>query len=171
MKRIKTLIVLFQIGMFFSGITAFFIPWGIDLIMDSTIFENTSLHPWLTSVQLGIHDVDSRYQFFFYGTDWLAFAHVLFAILFIGAYRDPIRNKWLFQFGIIASILIFPLALIMGYTRGIPIQWQLMDCCFGVVAGVLLYFTLRIIKRYETIELNHQRGALGTWAHTQLYTL
>ena len=66
------------------------------------------------------------------GFDWLAFAHVVIAILFIGVLRDPVRNIWVVEFGMIACILILPFAFVMGHERGIPLWWQLIDCSFGV---------------------------------------
>jgi hypothetical protein len=36
------------------------------------------------------------------------------AILFIGPLRDPVKNKWVIEFGVIACILIIPFAMIAG---------------------------------------------------------
>jgi len=169
MRKIRTLVIIFQVAMFLSGVTAFFVPWGIDQIMSVGAFENTTLQPWLLQVQEGVAAVDQSYPFILYGTDWLAFAHILFAILFYGAYVDPIRNKWLFKFGIIASLLIFPLAFIMGNIRGIPVLWQLMDCSFGLVASILLYYTLKKVNELEHSTENGT-GVNGTWSHNFFFT-
>ncbi|SCF41963.1 hypothetical protein [Micromonospora mirobrigensis] len=32
-----------------------------------------------------------------YGTDWLAFAHLVLAVAFWGPLRDPVRNVWVVQ--------------------------------------------------------------------------
>ena len=32
-----------------------------------------------------------------YAHDWLAFAHIVLGILFAGAIKDPVRNKWIVQ--------------------------------------------------------------------------
>jgi len=37
------------------------------------------------------------YPFIAYGTDWLAFAHFVIAIAFIGPWRDPVRNVWVVE--------------------------------------------------------------------------
>jgi hypothetical protein len=55
-----------------------------------------------------------------YGTDWLAFAHLVIAIAFLGPLKDPVRNIWVVEFGMIACLLVIPLALICGPIRGIP---------------------------------------------------
>ena len=85
---------------------------------------------WLTDVQAALVETQGRFPFLFYGTDWLAFGHIVIAIAFIGAWRDPIRNVWLFDFGLIACALVIPWALVFGELRGIPIWWRVVDCVF-----------------------------------------
>ena len=58
--------------------------------------------------------VNAQYPFLLYGYDWLAFAHFVLAILFIGPYRDPVKNIWIIEFGLIACILVIPFALVAG---------------------------------------------------------
>lgn len=85
-----------------------------------------------------------------YGTDWLAFAHLVIAVAFIGPYRDPVRNSWVVTFGIIACIGIIPLALIAGAVRGIPLYWRLIDCSFGVFGAIPLWLVRRDIAMLQT---------------------
>lgn len=75
-----------------------------------------------------------------YGTDWLAFAHFVIAIAFVGALREPVRNRWLFDFGLIAAGLVIPFALLAGGLRGIPFYWRWIDCSFGVGAALPLWY-------------------------------
>ena len=70
----------------------------------------------------------------------MAFGHFVIAIAFIGALRDPVRNRWLFDFGLIACVLVIPFALVFGAMRGIPFWWRLIDCSFGVFGFVPLWF-------------------------------
>jgi hypothetical protein len=84
-----------------------------------------------------------------YGTDWLAFAHFVIAIAFIGPWRDPVKNVWVIEFGMIACVLVIPFALVMGQIRGIPLGWRLIDCSFGVVGFVPLWFVRRRIHALE----------------------
>lgn len=63
---------------------------------------------WITKVHNALHDTGLRYPFLAYGTDWLAFAHLVLAIAFLGPLRDPIRNKWVLQFGVIACASVIP---------------------------------------------------------------
>jgi hypothetical protein len=71
------------------------------------------------------------------------------AVAFIGVLRNPVRNKWIIEFGIVACVMVFPLALVAGVVRGIPIWWRLIDCSFGVVGLVPLRICYKKIKFLE----------------------
>ena len=51
------------------------------------------------------------------------------------------------EFGMIACLLVIPLALICGPLRGIPFYWQLLDCSFGVIGLIPLAAARRLILR------------------------
>lgn len=53
------------------------------------------------------------------------------------------RATWLFDFGLIACVLVIPYALVFGAVRGIPLWWRLIDCSFGVFGFVPLWFCRR----------------------------
>jgi Na+/melibiose symporter-like transporter len=74
------------------------------------------------------------------------------AILFIGPFKDPVKNKWVIQFGIVACILIIPFALIAGHFRDMPFWWRLVDCSFGIIGLLPLMICLKNIKRLEIEE-------------------
>lgn len=144
-KQIRRLLLLFMVLLFISGATA--IPVAAELRWAVRIVPaNTWLADWLLKVQSGFSDTDNRYPFLMYGYDWLAFAHFVLAILFIGPYRDPGKNIWVIQFGLIACFLIFPFAFVAGYFRGIPLWWQLIDCSFGVLGAALLWIVYEKTK-------------------------
>ena len=90
---------------------------------------------------------NAKYPFIAYGTDWLAFAHFVIAVAFIGPWRDPVRNVWVVEFGMIACALVVPFALVMGSVREIPFGWRLIDCSFGVFGIVPLWFCRQLIKQ------------------------
>ena len=92
---------------------------------------------------------NARYPFLAYGTDWLAFAHLVIAVAFVGPWRDPVRNRWVVTFGLIACAGVIPLALIAGAVRGIPLYWRLIDCAFGVGGAALLWPCARAIQELE----------------------
>jgi hypothetical protein len=141
-RRIKLLTWLFIIGLVLSGVTA------IPLLGELNLLANFSgetggpseLSRWLLRVRDALTQTQAQYPFLFYGTDWLAFGHFVIAIAFIGALRDPIRNRWLFDFGLIACVLVIPYALVFGGLRGIPFWWRLIDCSFGVFGFIPLWF-------------------------------
>ncbi len=105
---------------------------------------------WLTRVQKALHEADQRTPFIFYGADWLAFGHFVIAIAFVGALRDPVRNRWLFTFGMIACTLVIPYAFVFGALRGIPIWWRLIDCSFGVFGMIPMWLCRRWVDELET---------------------
>ena len=98
---------------------------------------------------MGLKETNARYPFISYGTDWLAFAHLVIAVVFIGPLKQPVRNIWVVEFGIVACIAVFPLALIAGEVRQIPVFWRLVDCMFGLAGGLILIFCYRDIVELE----------------------
>ena len=150
-KRIKRLILLFIVGLVVSGITAFPIVWELEVAHKwiQQFKWNNTVTQWIERCYAGVLNASENYPFMAYGTDWLAFAHLVIAVAFIGPLRDPVRNKWVIEFGLIACAAIFPLALIAGAFRDIPLYWRLLDCSFGVAGGALLWSCYGNIKRLE----------------------
>ncbi len=154
LKSARTLIMIFIIALFVSGLTA--IPVDTELAFLEQLFSRTPwISFWLNKVHSAYNEVSAQYPFLFYGYDWLAFAHFVLAILFIGLYRDPIKNIWVVQFGLIACILIIPFAFVAGYFRDIPIGWRLIDCSFGVVGFIFLKTVLNQIRTLDTTMHSH----------------
>lgn len=149
-SRLKIYISIIIFGLFISGVTAFPIESEMAYLVNNS---SSTLQQWLNKVYTAIKTTNQNFPFLSYGTDWLAFAHIMLAILFIGPFLNPIKNKWVIQFGIICCLMIIPLALIAGNIRQIPFFWQLIDCSFGVLAIIPLYLCLSYIKKLET--LNH----------------
>jgi len=110
------------------------------------------LQRWLNTVQHAVSDTNAKYPYLSYGTDWLAFAHIVIAVAFIGPLRDPVRNIWVLEFGIIACLMVFPLAFIAGPIRQIPFYWQLIDCSFGVFGAVPLLLALSWTKKLARLD-------------------
>jgi hypothetical protein len=150
-KSIRNWVMFFIAGLVLSGLTAFALE--TELAWLNHFFSNrpSSLSFWINRVYLALQDTNRKYPFLAYGYDWLAFAHLVIAIAFFGVLKDPLRNIWIIQFGRIACCLIFPLAFIAGYARGIPFYWQLVDCSFGVIGLIPLSIVFHKIKKLETI--------------------
>jgi hypothetical protein len=146
LKKIKLALVLFIIALFLSGATAIPIDWELKLLL--TYFPvDSSMHYWLSKVLAAYTETKQQYPFLLYGYDWLAFAHFVLAILFIGPYKDPVRNIWVIEFGLIACVLVIPFAFIAGYFRGIPLGWRLIDCSFGVFGFSILWYCYTQLKK------------------------
>jgi hypothetical protein len=156
LRRIRLWLVLFIIGLVLSGITAFPLERETALLNQmlhvSPAHPSTgepALHTWLRRVHSAIVQTNQAYPFMAYGTDWLAFAHLVIAIAFIGPLIDPVRNKWVLQFGVLACAGVIPLALIAGPIRGIPPYWRLIDCCFGIIGVIPLLICLHHVRQLE----------------------
>jgi hypothetical protein len=137
LSRIRALVVFFIVGLFLSGVTA------IPLLPETNWLVKICNMPWLLRVHTALGQTQNQFPFLFYGTDWLAFGHIVIAIAFIGAWRDPVRNRWLFDFGLIACVSVIPYALIFGAVRGIPFWWRLIDCSFGIFGFIPLWLCRR----------------------------
>jgi hypothetical protein len=101
-----------------------------------------------------VQNTYQQYPFIAYGTDWLAFAHIVIAIAFWGPFKDPVRNVWVIELGMIACVLVVPLALVCGAIRGIPFFWRLVDCSFGVFGIIPLWLCRGAIQQIQ----KHSRG-------------
>ena len=150
-KIVRNWLKVFIAALFISGLTAIPVERELSYIVDHFPFEG-SIKGWLDEVLIGIKHTSNDYPFLFYGYDWLAFAHFILAILFIGPLRDPVKNKWVIEFGVIACILIIPFAMIAGHFRGMPFWWRLIDCSFGIIGIVPLAICLKNIKFLEAEE-------------------
>jgi hypothetical protein len=81
---------------------------------------------WIRHVHQGLQDTSARYPFLSYGTDWLAF---------VGPLRDPVRNIWVLDFGLIACAGVIP---------RLPI-----DMSFGVLGAIPLLIARCHIRSVE----------------------
>jgi hypothetical protein len=147
LRSIRRLLLLFILSLLVSGLTVFPMQWELEVLR--RLFPDGGIGYWLKKVEQGYTETARQHPFLFYGYDWLGFAHIVLALLFIGPYRDPIRNRWVIEFGLLACLLILPFAFICGTIRGIPALWQLIDCSFGIVGGAVLlpcYYRLRQLE-------------------------
>ncbi len=145
-----------MLGLFVSGVTAFPLETelrGFVRLLQRPVLlhfaTQSHLLPWFSRVLKALADTNARYPFLAYGTDWLAFAHIVLAILFVGPYIDPVRNKWVLQFGLIACAGVIPLTLIAGPIRTIPFGWSLIDSSFGIFGCIPLLIVLHDVRRLE----------------------
>jgi hypothetical protein len=160
LKWIRGLLMFFIIGLVVSGVTAY--PLVTEIVfLNNLIGTGTGMQDfwpgmaeWTSHVHAGITETDQKYPFLLYGTDWLAFAHLVIAVAFIGPLRDPVKNIWVIEFGMIACLMVIPEALITGPIRGIPFFWILIDCSFGLFGIIPLWFARKLTKQLELAENN-----------------
>ena len=94
------LIIAFVIfGLFVSGLTAFPLLMELNILANLVTGGSSDLEPdnyqglahWVLKVREGLDDTYKDYPFIAYGTDWLAFGHVIIALFFILPFREPAR--------------------------------------------------------------------------------
>lgn len=149
LRRIRRWLVLFVVALWLSGLTAVPLESGTAWLEQVTRAWSGPWHPWAANAAHAIADIGARYPFLFYGTDWLAFAHIVIGLAFIGPWRDPVRNKWVVEWGLWACALVLLLAFGWAPVRGIPFFWRCVDASFGVVGAIPLWLVLRDIRRLE----------------------
>jgi hypothetical protein len=149
---------LFIVALVLSGLTAFPLLWelrtlcaALSLPPDASAANCTGLSHWLLLVREGLTDTYTHYPFIAYGTDWLAFGHLIIALFFIPPWREPGRHVETIRIGLVACVLVIPLALICGPIRGIPFYWRLIDCSFGVIGILPLWIALRLSQRLNAL--------------------
>jgi hypothetical protein len=156
LRQIRWLIGLFMAGLVLSGITAFPLLHELNLLASMLGVKElqspggqSGLSWWILYVRQGLQTTYTQFPFIAYGTDWLAFAHLVLAVFFIGPFINPVKNIWVIHAGLIACIAVIPLALICGPIREIPLYWRIVDCSFGVVGLIPLWLALKLTKKLE----------------------
>lgn len=151
LRRIRVLLLLVMFGLFIAGITAFPLLIELNWLSQLLVGPGGSLNPdhhegilrWILTVRAGLESTYAAYPWVAYGTDWLAFGHLMIMLFFILPFQDPVRYEGVLWVGIWASLLVFPLAFICGPLRGIPWYWQLIDCSFGLICILPLGLAIR----------------------------
>ncbi len=144
--KIRRIVIVFIVLLVLSGVTAFPLVTEANWMLNNLSVFPTYFHPWIESVAQSINSTPS---IVLYGTDWLAFAHIIIAIFFVGVYIDPVRNKFTITVGMLACMAVFLLAFICGPIRGIPFYHQLIDCSFGALGLIPLFMIKQKIKFLE----------------------
>lgn len=152
LRQIRAAIGIVIVGLVLSGVTAFPLLHEMNLLAAMLAGESRdpSVHvglvKWILTVREGLELTYQKFPFIAYGTDWLAFAHLMIALFFILPWRDPVRYEGVLKMGVVMCLLVIPLAFICGPIRGIPLGWRLIDCSFGVLCLPPLWFALWKIR-------------------------
>lgn len=154
--RSRVVLAFFICGLIVSGITAFPLRWELDRLaswlgvaVNPDLSTLSGLRYWIAYVREGLQYSYQSYPFLAYGTDWLAFAHLVIAVFFLGPLFDPTGHDWILFSGIIACAGVIPLALICGALREIPWYWRLIDCSFGIFGALPLSYCLILSRRLK----------------------
>ena len=154
---IRSILVFFVLALGISGLTAIPLRFELNILNsiagEETVVEEIAplLSSWISLVHRTIEDLYQEYASLGYGYDWLAFGHFVIAIAFMGAVKDPIRNRWVIEFGMIACVLIIPYALILGHIRSVPMLWRYIDMLFGILGIIPLYFARKMTLELESV--------------------
>jgi len=152
LKRARLMLIIVAVGLFVSGVTIWPAVWELKTLVRFVWGEGRPtgvLHGFVLDAIEGIESVGVEYPFLMYCGDWLAFALIVLAILFFGAARDPVRNVWIVQCGLIMCVLVPVLAAVCVPLRRMPVQWIWVDSAFALAAALPLWIALRDIRRVE----------------------
>lgn len=150
--RARVMLAIVSFGLFLAGVTIWPATWELKTFVE-LVWGNSeptgTLHRFIVETIVALEMLGADYPFLLYGYDWLAFAHIVLAILFAGAIRDPVRNLWVIQFGLICCILVPVLAAVFVPIRGLPSMWFWVDFAFAPGAALPLLVALRDVRRIE----------------------
>jgi hypothetical protein len=147
--KIRLMILFFMVALILSGVTAFPVETELRWLLSHPSFVPSFAKIWLQDVYNALVETNKKYPMIAYGFDWLAFAHIVIAMVFIGSLKDPVKNKWIIDWAMLACIAIFPLAFIAAPIRHVPMFHVLIDCSFGVIGLIPLGICKRWIRQLE----------------------
>lgn len=147
LTKIRLLILFFMVALILSGATAFPVETELRWLLSHPSLVPSFAAKWLQDVYTALVETNSKYPMIAYGFDWLAFAHIVIAMAFIGPFKDPVKNVWIIDWAMLACMAIIPLAFIAAPIRHIPLFHVLIDCSFGVIGIIPLWICKRWIKQ------------------------
>ncbi|CAN5655490.1 hypothetical protein BH11BAC3_BH11BAC3_37480 [soil metagenome] len=151
LSKIRGLILFFIIVLLVSGITVFPLEAELAWLSDHASMMPTGLGQWVQKCYIAFKETNVQYPMVGYGYDWLAFAHIIIALAYIGPFRDPVKNSWLIDWGLISCMAVVPLAFIAGTIRQVPLFHILIDCSFGIIGIIPLWLCRKWIKKLGQI--------------------
>jgi hypothetical protein len=147
MLKVRIWILFFIVALILSGVTAFPLETELAFLLKYRDSMPGALAEWLQQCEQAISVTNRQYPMLAYGYDWLAFAHIVIAMAFLGPLKDPVKNSWVIDWAILACIAVLPLACIAGPIRQIPDFHIVIDCCFGLFGLIPLLICRRLIGK------------------------
>ncbi|PBQ34349.1 hypothetical protein CNR22_22080 [Sphingobacteriaceae bacterium] len=154
LTKIRAALVIFIVLLVISGVTAFPLRTEMDFLIKHKNAFPDFITLWIEAIYLAISQTP---DLVLYGTDWLAFAHIIIALFFIPVFIDPKRYKANLIIAMAACFAVFPLAFICGPVRGIPFFHQLIDCSFGFFGFIPLFYVYKKVKHLNTTTHEYTR--------------
>jgi hypothetical protein len=154
--RYRLVLGFFIFGLIASGLSAFPLQSELAILSrflgisdPSTYADLSGVQKWIAFVEFGLRETYAHFPFLGYGTDWLAFGHFVIAAFFILPLIDPVRYRAVLHIGLIACGGVMVLALSCGPIRGIPFFWTLIDCSFGIIGAIPLFYCLYLTRKID----------------------
>lgn len=92
---------LFIVALVISGVTAFPLLAELKLVVRLLGLEaasgpagHTGLAFWMLTIRFGLEDMYRQNPWIAYGTDWLAFGHIVIALFFVRPLFCPEESRW-----------------------------------------------------------------------------
>ena len=151
-RHFRFMMAILIVGLVISGVTAFPLTYEVESLCrwlgipdGPSSGQDGTIRGFLHHVRDGLRTLDAEFPWAKYGTDWLAFGHLVIALFF----EDPMLRPRVDHRGpllarMIACLGVIPLALIAGAVREIPFAWRLLDCAFGVLGVIPLAYAWRL---------------------------
>ena len=152
-RKIKLAIIVTIAGLLLNGISAIPLRAELNILLSNSDTLPKFLRDWWSYVNTGVHETSRKYNFMRYGFDWLGFAHLLIAIAFIGPLKDPVKNEWVVQWGMIASALSVLMAFGWEWLRGIPLWWSCIDASVAIAAFIILWLCNKWIQKLKRTKI------------------
>jgi len=149
-RKISTALIITIIGLLLNGVTAVPLRTELSILLAKHEVLPKFLQDWWNYVNQGVNDTSNQYNFMRYGFDWLGFTHLLIAVLFFGALKDPLKNEWVVKWGMIASLLSIVMALGWEQLRSIPFWWSGIDALIALGAFVILWLCNKWIQELKS---------------------
>jgi hypothetical protein len=154
LRKIRLLICFIIFGLVVSGVTAFPVEAELSWLLRHPSLLPAFLQTWLQHCYEALRETNLKYPMLAYAYDWLAFAHIVIALAFIGPLKNPVQNRWIIDWAMLACAGVIPLAFVAGPIRQIPVFHILIDCSFGIVAIVPLIICRRWIRQLSVMQVS-----------------